>query len=185
MSNNQPKPIRVNHTEEIMATSTDIDDVKTVFHDDVEIEQQRRCSEKFLTHVKKAEEDAHKRQNELSKKFVELRKRKADEKLQCARRNDLDLLIGSLQADIDAGRLTETMAVSTFISCDYDCNIAHMLLIEMLEIERQAEHQAVIDNFYGMREGLGRYDMTREECQELLEANDWDLTKTIVSLSGT
>ena len=212
MNNNQPNPRRVNYdsedsnSEENMAASAEVDEManEIVFHDDVgeipkedAFELQRQRSEKFLTNIRKAEEDAIRRQVELPKKFAELRRQKeeeelqaqlrqAEEELQVQRHRDLDLLIGSFQTDIDEGRLTEALVQSTFMSYDYDCNVAHMLLSEMLKMERQAvqgEHQIVIDRLYGMREGLGRPDMTKEQCQELLEANDWDLTKTIVSIS--
>ena len=205
MSNNQPNPRRVNsedsNSEKIMAASAE-DEI--INYDDVEeyteeerdaFRRQSQRAKEFLARVEKAEEDAKQRKIDLTKKFAELRRQKAEEKLQTQRRNDLDLLISSFQTDIDERHLTEAMVESTFISCDCDCNVAHMLLGQMLEMEREhaererqaalAERQATIDRFHSMREGLGRPDMTKEECQELLEANDWDLTKTIVSLYGT
>lgn len=155
------------------------------FAEDNLLEIQRQRSVEFLKNVKNAEDKAIQRQDEFREKFAKIKRKKEERELYDQRHRDLDLLMGSMREHIDSGSLTEAMVESTFMNCDYECNIAHLLLLETLSMERHVldiEHQSMVDRFLEMREGLNRLDLTEEQCRELLEVNEWDLTRAIVSL---
>ena len=146
-------------------------------------EQQR--SQEYLDSVFKAEEDAKKRQKDLVKKFADIREIEAEEQRRQIRNDQLIELFSIFAEHISNGRITEDIIQSTFMSCDYDMDTTFCCLTQQIDMERQEEEgekQSKIDHLLTMKEGLNHPEWTDADCRKLLEENDWDITRTIVSL---